>query len=87
MQSAKTRFAHLHETAILQTHMVANSVGSRFCSSSRSSPDVLSSNQTIQVLTLNVSTFKFIKILEESLPLDLVHFFTAAIQTLTGKVY
>ena len=62
------------------------SVGSRFCCS-RSSPDILPTNQTIQVLILNVSASKFIEILEESLPLNLVHFFTAAIRTLTGKVY
>ena len=79
VQSAKTRFAHLHVTAIPRTHAVANSVGS--------SPDVLPSNQTIKVLILNVIASKFIKILEESLPLDLVYFFAAAIRTLTGKVY
>ena len=86
MHSAKTGFAHLHVTAVPQTHVVANSVGSRFCCS-HSSPDILPTNQTIQVLILNVSASKFIEILEESLPLDLVHFFAAAICTLTGKVY
>ena len=43
--------------------------------------DILPTNQTTQVLILNVGASKFIEILEESLLLDLVHFFVAALET------